>query len=286
MLSKVLIATDLSGTSYNMLQSLKELKNFNISNLILTHVIDLKYSTIVPPQIKEESFLLLNKEAEILINEGFNVSIDLRVGTCWKEILDSAKDNKASMIIIGSHGKSVAKEIILGSVTSELIENANLPVLVLKMSDFDTEKKARFSSIKISHLFDNILFATDFSQETEGVKKFLKDNRDFIKELTIVNVQEPIILEQPIEFNINELDAIALNRLESIEKELNIASRKELLHGIPSLELTDFINGKNFSLVVMGTRGLGLASRLLLGSTSRYIIRHSKAPVLIVPFTK
>lgn len=286
MLSKVLIATDLSGTSYNMMQSLKELKKFNITSLILTHVIDLKYSTVVPPQLKDESLLLLNKEAEILINEGFNVTIDLRIGTCWKEILDSAKDNKASMIIIGSHGKSVAKEIILGSVTSELIENANLPVLVLKMSDFDTEKKARFSSVKISHLFDNILFATDFSQETEGVKKFLKDNRDFIKELTIAYVQEPIILEQPIEFNINELDAIALNRLENIEKELNIPSKKELLHGIPSLEIADLINSNNFTLVVMGTRGLGLASRLLLGSTSRYVIRHSKATVLIVPFTK
>lgn len=286
MLSKVLIATDLSGTSYNMVHSLKELKNFNITNLILTHVIDLKYSMTVPPDLKDESFLLLNKEAEILINEGFNVTIDLRVGTCWKEILDSAKDNNASMIIIGSHGKSVAKEIILGSVTSELIENANLPVLVLKMSDFDTEKKARFGSVKISHLFDNVLFATDFSQETEGVKKFLKDNKGFIKELTIAYVQEPIILEHPIEFDIAELDAISLNRLENIEKELEMPMQKELLHGIPSLEIVDFINNGKFTLILMGTRGLGLASRLLLGSTSRYVIRHSKTPVLIIPKSK
>ncbi|MCX7990563.1 MAG: universal stress protein [Proteobacteria bacterium] len=286
MLSKVLIATDLSGTSYNMVQSLKELKKFNVSNLILTHVIDLKYSAIVPTELKDESLMLLNKEAEILTNEGFNVTVDLRVGTCWKEILDSAKDNKASMVIIGSHGKSIAKEIVLGSVTSELIENANLPVLVLKMSDFDTEKKARFTSIKISHLFDNVLFATDFSSETGGAKKFLKDNKNFIKELTIAYVQEPIILEQPIEFDITELDAIALKRLEDIEKEIEITSKRELLHGLPSLEITDLINNGNFSLVVMGTRGLGLASRLLLGSTSRYVIRHSKTPILIVPQTK
>lgn len=286
MLSKVLIATDLSNTSYNLLQSLKELKNFNISNIILTHVIDLKYSSLVPIDLKDESFNLLNKEADILISEEFNVTVDLRVGTCWKEILDSAKDNGASMIIVGSHGKSIAREIVLGSVTSELIEHANIPILILKMSDFDTEKKARFSAIKISHLFDNILFATDFSSETVGVKKFLMDNKNFIKELTITHVREPIVVEYPIEFDTTQLDAIVLKRLEDLEKELNIPAQKELLHGISYLELTDFINAGKFTLVVMGTRGLGLASRLLLGSTSRYVIRHSKTPVLIIPNTK
>lgn len=286
MLSNILVATDLSGTSYNMLQSLIELKNFRVSNIVLTHVIDLKYSPSAPQELKDESLRLLDKEAEILINEGFNVKLDLRVGTCWKEILDSANENKASMIIVGSHGKSIASEIILGSVTSELIEHANLPVLILKMSDFDTEKKARLSSIRIAHLFDNVLFATDFSKETEGVKKFLKDNREFIKDLTIIFVQEPIILEQPIEFNLQELDSIALRRLEDLEREIGIPARKELLHGHPSLEISDFINTDKFTLVVMGTRGLGLASRVLLGSTSRYVVRHSKTPVLIIPSQK
>jgi len=266
-----------------MVEALKELKNFNAQNIILTHVIDLKYSNQPPQGFQEESRKLLNKEAELLIEAGFNVETDLRVGSVWKEILDSALEHKATLIIVGSHGKSITKEVILGSVTSELIEQATLPILILKMSDFDTVKKARYSAVKISHLFDKILYATDFSPESEGAKLFIKQNNDHIKKLTLLHVQEPIILEQPIEFDQSELDAIDLKRLEGIEKELGIPAQKEILHGVPSIEIESFINTDNFTLILLGTRGFGLAARLLLGSTSRHIIRYSKSPVLIVP---
>ncbi len=286
MFSKILIATDLSATSYYMIEALKELKNYNVQNIILTHVIDLKYTTQPPQGFQEESMKLLNKESELLIDAGFNVQLDLRVGSAWKEILESAREHKATLIVVGSHGKSIAREVILGSVTSELIEQADLPVLILKMSDFDTERKARYSAIKIPHLFDNVLYATDFSPESENAKNFLKQNIGFIKKLTLLHVQEPIILEQPIEFDQSTFDAIDLKRLEDIEKELGISAQREILHGIPSLEIESFINSDNFTLVVMGTRGFGLAARILLGSTSRHTVRHSKSPVLIVPKNK
>lgn len=284
MLKKILLPTDLSATSFNLLECIKPFKNYGTEEIVLLHVIDLKYALTVPENTIEETRKLLENHGEILANYGFSITIDLRTGTPWKEIIESAKSHKTSMILIGSHGRSIAGEIILGSVTSELIEQANMPILVIKMTEYDTTKKSRTCATKLEHIFDSVLFPTDFSEETKNCYKFIKENKNLIKKLTILYVQEPILLEQPIEFNIEELDAIAMKRLENIKTHIGIVNTEiEIAHGKPSLEIIDFIESSRYTLTIMGTRGMGLTARLLLGSNSRYVIRHSKIPVLIIP---
>jgi nucleotide-binding universal stress UspA family protein len=284
MLKKILVPTDLSATSYNLLECIKPFRNFGAEEIVLLHVIDLKYALNVPENTVTETKMLLEKQAEKLLEAGFTVNIDLRTGIPWKEIIESAETNKVSLILIGSHGRSIAGEIILGSVTAELIEQANMPILVIKMSEYDTTKKARNCTTKLEHLFDSVLFTTDFSEESKTCIKFLKQNKALINKLTIIYVQEPILLEQPIEFNIEEIDAISRDRLENIKQQIGVENTTtEVLHGKPSLEIVDYTQSNKFTLILMGTRGMGLTARLLLGSNSRYVIRHSKIPVLIIP---
>lgn len=284
MLKKLLVPTDLSPTSYNLLECIKPFKSYGTEEIILMHTIDTKYALTIPENTIEETQKLLENQAEMLVNYNFKVTTDLRTGTPWKEIIESAKKHKISLILIGSHGRSIPGEIILGSVTSELIEQANIPILIIKMTDYDTEKKARTCSTKLEHLFDHVLFPTDFSEENKACRHFLRENKNIIKKLTIIYVQEPILLEQPIEFNVEELDAISFKRLEDIKKQIDIENTQiEVLHGKASLEIIDYIESGRFSLVTMGTRGMGLTARILLGSNARYVIRHSKIPVLIIP---
>ena len=40
---------------------------------------------------------------------------------------------------------------------------------------------------------------------------------------------------------------------------------------------------ENADFIVMGTRGLDVVRRTLLGSVSDYVVRHSQVPVLICP---
>lgn len=287
MLKKVLIATDLSESSFSLINCLKELKLFGVQSVILQHVIDLKYALTVPQKLIDESLNILAKQAEILTEDGLTVFTDLKQGVPHIEILKSAKDNGVSAVIVGSHGKSIAKEIVLGSVTSQLIEEAQIPLLVVRMSLFDNAAKSRSCMIKVSHLFKNVLLPTDFSPENKAAIEFLRGMKQYIEKIHVVHVQEPIMLEQPIEFDMQELDAINIKRLQDVCSVFEgVKTTCEVLHGIPNLEIVDYSKAHRFTLIVMGTRGLGAAARFFLGSNTRYVIRHSELPVFIIPSKK
>jgi nucleotide-binding universal stress UspA family protein len=58
------------------------------------------------------------------------------------------------------------------------------------------------------------------------------------------------------------------------------------LRGDPREELEHKINTLKPDFVVMGSRGLNMISRVLLGSVSEHLIHHSTVPVMVVPFQK
>jgi nucleotide-binding universal stress UspA family protein len=50
----------------------------------------------------------------------------------WKSIVALAEEHKADTIIMGSHGRTGLKRLLMGSVTEKVIGNAPCPVLVIK----------------------------------------------------------------------------------------------------------------------------------------------------------
>lgn len=52
--------------------------------------------------------------------------------------------------------------------------------------------------------------------------------------------------------------------------------------GEPRTAITDFAGQNGYDVVVIGSRGLGAISGLLLGSVSTYVLHHSPCPVLVV----
>jgi nucleotide-binding universal stress UspA family protein len=53
------------------------------------------------------------------------------------------------------------------------------------------------------------------------------------------------------------------------------------VHGFPVEELINA--GKEADLTVLGSRGAGGFTRLLMGSTAGQVVQHSHSPVVIVP---
>ncbi|MBI5102943.1 MAG: universal stress protein [Nitrospirae bacterium] len=69
------------------------------------------------------------KQAEA---EGVAAETFVREAEAYKAILDIATEQKVDTIVLGSHGRTGLKRLLMGSVTEKVIGNAPCPVLVVK----------------------------------------------------------------------------------------------------------------------------------------------------------
>jgi nucleotide-binding universal stress UspA family protein len=74
---------------------------------------------------------LIAVEKEVL-SRGIKAKACFRVGHPFEEIVSAANDPEVDMVIIGSHGCSAIKQLLLGSTVTRVVERARCPVLVVK----------------------------------------------------------------------------------------------------------------------------------------------------------
>lgn len=77
---------------------------------------------------------VLDYYQKALMDRGLtNVKPIIRKGHPAEEILKTAKEEKADMIIVGARGKRTT-HLFMGSVSREVADNATIPVLIVKQS--------------------------------------------------------------------------------------------------------------------------------------------------------
>jgi universal stress protein A len=74
----------------------------------------------------------LSRVASQLSAEGINVTSVLRPGYAFEEIVSAAKELEVDLIIIGSHGHTGFKRLLLGSTAERVVQYAPCSVLVVK----------------------------------------------------------------------------------------------------------------------------------------------------------
>jgi nucleotide-binding universal stress UspA family protein len=77
---------------------------------------------------------LMNR-ANLLKAQGIKVSYRVLEGVPARSIMDFAKGEKTSLIVMMSHGRGWFKRAILGSVTDAIIRGSSVPVLVIRPQD-------------------------------------------------------------------------------------------------------------------------------------------------------
>jgi nucleotide-binding universal stress UspA family protein len=151
MFKKILVATDGSKYSHKGLEAAVDLAQKHpdmeihlvhvIDSMLLTRIGDLThYSGSVA--FEQDMQDILQKEAEEVLAQATEylkqqlpsnrLITHLEFGYPPKLICDCAKKNGADLIIVGSKGSRGVERLLMGSVASEVVNQAALNVLILK----------------------------------------------------------------------------------------------------------------------------------------------------------
>ena len=141
-----LVPVDFSKSAELALDHAIRLARQNKAPLILLHVIDnqsvimaapegvtpalyLDYEKIVREEAETQMRKLLKKKK---LGPKDGRALFVRRGDPARAIANQAKKLKASMIVMGSHGRTGLKRLVLGSVAERTLRYAHCPVLIVK----------------------------------------------------------------------------------------------------------------------------------------------------------
>ena len=142
-IKKILVPIDFSDYSKSSLKYAANFANKFYAGITLIYVVepviyppDFSMGQIAIPSVNAEWDLKAKEELEKLakqeIPEGIKVSIILKTGKPFLEIIDTAAEEKVDLIIIATHGHSGVEHILFGSTAEKVVRKAPCPVLTLR----------------------------------------------------------------------------------------------------------------------------------------------------------
>ncbi len=272
---KVMMAVDFSECSLSMLEHLDELEKAGTEEIVFIRVINLtKFTGAVAGfdidawvEMQEEEAV---KKLEELVKrvEKFGIKAKfvhpIPVGDPVGEIVEAARKENVSSIMLASRGKSRIKEILLGSVSEGVIRKADRPVILLKSG------KGCYSG----KMFKKILYAHDLSEHSARVVSC-------VKEAALAGGRDVVILHVVEKGEKHEGDESLLDEAKEELKRAGIDVKVLVKEGTPHKVILRTAEDEEATMIAMASRGLGFIEGMILGSTTDVVTRRSKVPVLV-----
>ena len=145
-LKKILCPIDHSDCSKEALKYAVTFAMKDEAKLYLLHIIDIRSFNdsvvAMSQQIPDEETLemLRIKLLDCIpeeIRDDMNVEAIVVQGIPFAEIISTAREKDIDMIVIGSHGRTGLKHMMLGSVSEKVVRKAPCPVLTVRQTDHE-----------------------------------------------------------------------------------------------------------------------------------------------------
>lgn len=186
-----------------------------------------------------------------------------------------AASEGASAIVMASHGRGGFRSMLIGSVTDKVVRGAELPVLVVPGIE---------SPVAIDS--GPVLVAVDGSEEAELGLHFARDVAGRLgTEVVLVrsyNIPPPVGAEFAY-YPPDVLESVQQGAEEYLAEAAQPGERTVLAQGQAAQVIEESADQLEAGLIVMTTRGKGLAARIALGSTTDRVMHSLGRPLAIIP---
>jgi nucleotide-binding universal stress UspA family protein len=281
----ILFATDFSSAAAQAIPYVKKIAKHYDANLVTLHVRPPVVNPMTEPgtwPTDVEAAKAQNQQhREELLRafEGIRTLVVIEEGDIQSRLNAAIERNNTDLVVIGTRGRTGLGKLLLGSVAEEIFRTVSCPVLTVgPLSD---------SSHGVTSQFREILYATDFSTESQGAAAYAVSlAQEFQSRLILLHV----IPEQKAGDLVSAADVTAsseklLRKLVPPEAEAWCKPECFVERGDPAEKILEIAKLRETDLIVLGVRpeeGVPGAATHLPIATAHRVVSHASCPVLTV----
>jgi nucleotide-binding universal stress UspA family protein len=204
-------------------------------------------------------------------------------------IVNFSRTNDVDMIIVGSRGNGILKRTVLGSVSTDVLHNSDVPVMVVH--------HPQLSGVQ------SYLVCVDGSESSHRSLQFVGRLATaechvvlyaaFVPPAVMIAAGNVVARNPNYDYELRSLHDNCLKLLDDAKQVLKTSAphlkSDNIIEKIdaafePRQAVIDFADRNNIKVLVCGTRGHGSMKRLVFGSFSSHLIHDAtKHAVLVIP---
>lgn len=270
--TKILLATDGSEDAAQATTAAVDIAKRSGSELHLIHVWHDVHThrvhAFVKKELQRQGREILDQEVQRIGEMGGAVTQShLREGRTFEEVIKLGDELDAGLLLVGSHGYRGLRRMLMGSQSEDIVHHADRPVLVVRGGE-SVWPPAR------------IVAGDDFSEDAGKAAELAANLGKLFGVPMLLLHAAPNLSQVSGEAAEGKLE----DRTGALKDILDEQPRTRVIAGDPPEVLIEAAQeDEGPTLVVVGSRGLGLVGRLRLGSVSTKVVRAGLEAVLIYP---
>jgi nucleotide-binding universal stress UspA family protein len=289
-LNRLLAATDLSDPARHAADRAARIAGETGASLDLVHVASLapleelrRFAANIPAELEQRILDAAREEvrelaAALLQHHGVSAGVRVVSGPLLAQLAAQADETSADLIVLGAHGASFMRHLLLGSTAERMISRASRSMLVVKQTaheryrnvlvpvDFSPSSVPALRHARAVAPSAEIVLLHAFEVPFEGKLRFAGVDDDTVRHYRLAAKQE------------------ALQKLRALCDEAELprhAARLMVLHGDPSRRIIEQEQEQDCDLIAIGKHGESMLEDLLLGSVTRRVLSESQCDVLV-----